>query len=82
MALCLGPTKTNFGNVAHFNSKNARLVRMASMTAKEVALQGYRAFRGGRVVAVSGWRNKLLVLLVRLLPRLFVRRTAKKFNGF
>jgi hypothetical protein len=84
MALCPGPTETNFGRVAHvnFNDNNARLVRVASMTAKEVAFQGHRDFRGGRVVAVSGWRNKLLVLLVRLLPRLFVRRIAKKFNGF
>ncbi len=80
MALCPGPTaETNFGNVARVYG--ARLVRVASMTAKEVALEGCNAFRGGRMVNVSGWRNRLLVLLVRFMPRLFVRRIVKKFNG-
>ena len=79
MALCPGPTETNFGRVAHANG--ARLVRVARMSAKEVALQGYRAFRGGRVVTVTGWKNRLLVLLVRLMPRLLIRRIVKKFNG-
>ena len=81
MALCPGPTGTNFGKVANF-SNNTRLVRIASMTAKEVALQGHGAFRGGRVVAVSGWRNRLLVLLIRFTPRLLIRRITRKFNGF
>jgi short-subunit dehydrogenase len=52
MALCPGPTETNFGRVAHF--KGDELTRVSSMTAKEVAVQGHRFFRGGRVVAVSG----------------------------
>ena len=84
MALCPGPTATNFGKVAHFNDNNdnARLVRVASMTAEEVAVKGHKAFRAGRVVAVSGWRNRLLVLLIRMTPRLLVRRIARKFNGF
>ena len=81
MALCPGPTGTNFGKVAHFNN-NSRLVRVASMTAQEVAFQGHTDFRGGRVVAVSGWRNRLLVLLIRLTPRLLIRRITRKFNGF
>jgi hypothetical protein len=79
MALCPGPTETNFGKVARVNG--ARLVRVASMTAKEVALEGYNTFRCGRTVDVSGWRNRLMVLLVRLMPRLLVRKIVKKFNG-
>jgi short-subunit dehydrogenase len=79
-ALCPGPTGTNFGKVANFNN-NSRLVRVAKMTAKDVAQQGHRDFRGGRVVAVSGWRNRLLVLLIRFTPRLLVRRITRKFNG-
>jgi uncharacterized protein len=80
MALCPGPTRTNFGKVANFNN-NSRLVRVAKMTANDVAQQGHRDFIGGRVVAVSGWRNRLLVLLIRLTPRLLVRRITRKFNG-
>ena len=79
MALCPGPTETNFGSVARVNG--ARLVRVASMTAREVAFRGHRAFRGRRVVVVSGWRNRLLVVLIRLTPRLLVRRITGKFNG-
>ena len=79
MALCPGPTETNFGTVAHV--KGARLVRIARMSAREVALRGHRAFRSGRVVAVSGWRNRLLVLLVRLMPRQVIRKASRKFNG-
>ena len=80
MALCPGPTATNFETVAH--AKDARLVRVARMSSKKVALQGHRTFRGGRVVAISGWRNRLLVFLIRLTPRLRVRGIVKKFNGF
>jgi short-subunit dehydrogenase len=80
MALCPGPTGTNFGKVANFKN-NSQLVRVVRMTAKDVAQQGHRDFRDGRVVAVSGWRNRLLVLLIRLTPRLLVRRTTRKFNG-
>ena len=79
MALCPGPTETNFGTVAHV--KGARLVRIARMSASEVAIQGHRAFRGRRVVSVSGWKNRLLVLLIRLTPRLLVRKITRKFNG-
>lgn len=79
-ALCPGPTETNFGKVARVNG--ARLVRVASMTAKQVAIEGHNAFRSGRAVNVSGWRNRLLILLVRLMPRLSIRRIVKKFNGF
>jgi short-subunit dehydrogenase len=79
MALCPGPTETNFFKVAHAN--DAQLVRVADMTAKEVAVQGHRDFRGGSVVVVSGLRNRLLVLLVRLMPRFLIRKIVKKFNG-
>ncbi len=79
MALCPGPTETNFGAVA--NVKGARLVRIARMTASEVAIQGHGAFRDEHTVDISGWRNRLLVFLIRLTPRLLVRRIARKFNG-
>ncbi len=78
-ALCPGPTKTDFFKVAHAN--DAQLVRIADMTAKEVAVQGHRTFRAGRTVNISGWRNRLLVLLIRLMPRSLVRKIVKKFNG-
>ena len=79
MALCPGPTETNFGRVAHANG--ARLVRIARMSASRVAIQGHRAFRNGHTLNISGWKNRLLVLLIRLTPRLLVRNITRKFNG-
>jgi short-subunit dehydrogenase len=78
--LCPGPTATNFGNVA--GSKNAKIFRVPGMTAEEVARQGHRDFRRGKVVAVSGFQNKLLVLLIRFTPRRVLRKMIKGFNGF
>lgn len=79
MALCPGSTKTNFFKVAHVN--NAQLVRVASMSAMEVARQGHKSFRGIGVVVVSGWKNRLLVVLIWLTPRPLIRRIVRKING-
>ena len=46
MALCPGPTGTNFGKVANFNT-NSRLVRVAKMTAKDVAQRGTEILEAG-----------------------------------
>jgi uncharacterized protein len=82
--LCPGPTETNFGKVANFdlNKASAPLVRVASMTAREVAVGGHKAFRRGQVITVSGWRNRMLLVLAWLFPRWLVRKIARKCNGF
>lgn len=78
--LCPGPTATNFGNVA--GAKNLPLFRIPGMTAEAVARAGHGDFRRGKVVAVSGIQNKLMVILIRFAPRWVLRRMVKKFNGF
>lgn len=70
--LCPGPTRTNFGKIANFRGGD-HLTRHA-MSAAAVARYGHEAFRRGRVLAIPGLSNRLLTLLVRLLPRLVVRR--------
>jgi short-subunit dehydrogenase len=79
-ALCPGPTTTNFGNVANSQRKR-RLKKIPKMSAEKVAQYGHRAFRRGRILAVPGLRNHILVLLIRILPRRWVRKTAKSFNS-
>lgn len=79
--LCPGPTATNFFRVARFEMER-QTIRVPGMTAKAVAVQGHRAYRKGRVVAVTGIQNKLAVLTARLAPRALVRRVTRKFNGF
>jgi short-subunit dehydrogenase len=79
-ALCPGPTATNFGQVA--KADKARMFRLARTSAKEVACCGLNAFRNRRTVAVTGWQNRFLTLLIRWFPRSVVRKLAGKFNGF
>lgn len=74
-AVCPGPTKTNFGSVANFRGSDS--VLRGAMTAAAVARHGYRAFRRGRFVVLSGFRNFVPTVLVRLLPRIVVRKLVK-----
>ncbi len=78
-ALCPGPTATNFGNVSH--GKKMRRLNTPKMPAATVASYGHRAFRKGRPLAIPGWQNHFLVFLVRIMPRWFVRKMAKRFNN-
>jgi short-subunit dehydrogenase len=78
-ALCPGPTATNFGQVA--KSDKAGMVRLARMSSGEVARCGLSAFRKQRTVAVPGWQNRFIILLIRCFPRSIVRKLAGKFNG-
>ncbi len=77
-ALCPGPTATNFAEAA--SARSSRLFKMSVMTAESVGRIGHQSFRSGRVVAVAGWRNRLLGLSVRFTPRSVVRKITKRLN--
>jgi short-subunit dehydrogenase len=76
--LCPGPTESNFWKVAR--GGKARKLQIPKMSGRTVALYGYQAFRRGKYVAVSGLMNKLLTLLVRIMPRILVRKIARRYN--
>jgi uncharacterized protein len=76
--LCPGPTESNFGNVAR--GKKVRQMKTGKMSAVAVAVYGHRAFRSGKVTAVSGIQNKAFVFLNRILPRQFPRKMVKFYN--
>ena len=78
-AVCPGPTATNFGAAANMHPLG--LVNKISMSAEAVAVLGHRAYRCGRVVAVTGLRNQILAFLTRLGPRAAVRKITKRLNG-
>lgn len=77
-AICPGPTKTGFAKAAGadamslFNSENLP-------TSKDVAHFTYESMMRGRVVAVHGWKNKLVSQVPRILPRWIVRRAVHRF---
>jgi short-subunit dehydrogenase len=75
--LCPGPTDTEFASVAGFSAKSGFSLGMR-MTSREVAEAGLRAMNRGKPVIVPGWRNRLLIVLQRFVPRTVVIGAVKQ----
>jgi hypothetical protein len=73
-ALCPGPTRTEFGEVAGFRSKG-RFDRL-SMESAEVVRAGLDALDRNKAIAITGAINKLGAFATRLVPRSTTRRIA------
>ncbi len=71
MALCPGPVRTEFGEVA---DAEADLERLRPMDVREVVDTALRSFDAGDVICVPGALNHAGTVAVRLLPRFAVRR--------
>ena len=78
-ALCPGPTTTNFGAAA--GGRFRPIAGKVAMSAASVARLGHRAFRRGRVVAITGFRNQLPAFAVRFAPRAMVRKITRRLNA-
>lgn len=74
IALCPGPTKTEFGAVAGFGEKGS-FDRMA-MDAASVVRAGLEGLDANRAVVVPGWINKVGAASTRFVPRPLVRKIA------
>lgn len=72
MALCPGPTDTEFMEVA---GQPRRAFRFAE-SAEKVARTGLDALEAGKTYVISGWLNYLQTHAERLAPRPFVARSA------
>jgi uncharacterized protein len=71
-ALCPGPTKTEFGDVAGFRGDGA--FDRLSARSDEVVAVGIRALDANRAVMIPGWINKAGAQGHRLLPRSVLRK--------
>ena len=71
-ALCPGPTKTEFGDVAGFKG-NGAFDKMAAKS-EDVVAMGLRALDKGSAVAIPGLFNKVGAQAHRLLPRAWLRK--------
>ena len=71
-ALCPGPTKTEFGEVAGFKG-NGAFDKMAARSEDVVAI-GLKALDKGRAVAIPGLFNKAGAQGYRLMPRWLLRK--------
>ena len=73
-ALCPGPTRTEFGDVAGFGGNG--LFDRVAMNAEEVVAAGLRGLDRNRAVVVAGWINKLVAASTRFAPRPVARKIA------
>ena len=71
-ALCPGPTKTEFGEVAGFKG-NGAFDRMSARS-EDVVAMGLKALDAGRAVAIPGLVNKVGAQAHRLMPRSWLRK--------
>jgi len=79
-ALCPGPVRTEFHQVAGMESSGLVLgKRMISV--EEVAEAGYRAMMRGRPMVVPGLTSRLLAFSVRFAPRRFVTRFVHRMQA-
>lgn len=76
--LCPGSTATNFGKVARGGAQ--RQFKVSVMPAKTVAQEGHDRYRRKKVLTVPGLGNKFIIQLLRVMPRMLVRKVVKLFN--
>jgi len=66
-ALCPGPTETGF--VAAAGMSESKLFDANVMSARSVAVEGYRGMLSGKTIVIPGFRNRLLASGYRFAPR-------------
>lgn len=75
-ALCPGPTISGFQKASVV--EETRMIKGKKLpSAKEVAEYGYDALMKGKVVAIHGLKNKLMVQSLRISPRSLVRKVVR-----
>lgn len=76
--LCPGPVKTSFQDKAGI--KKSKSAKKYLMDAEEVAKICYKEFYKGKVIIIPGFKNKLLVMGNKLMPRSISRKMVLKNN--
>jgi len=79
LAVCPGPTATNFSQRAGLQS--GAVHPALSMTSEEVVTISLRALAAGRSQVVTGWKNKATAFVGSKLPKSWVARAANKVLG-
>jgi uncharacterized protein len=77
--LCPGPVKTNFQKRAHLGE--TRMVHSPLMVdVREVARIGYEGMKQGKRVVIPGWKNRMVMEMLRLSPRRMVTKMVRKLQ--
>ncbi len=75
--VCPGPTATEFGKRAGMTSSK---LMATSMTSRRVAEIAYAATMRGKRAVATGWTNKILASIPRLVPRRFAAAVTARLN--
>jgi len=79
MALCPGPTSTEFFKRAGL--KEGAVSDSFGQTCEEVVYAALEALAKGRPMVVSGWKNKVMSAVSSKLPKAFITRLSAKILG-
>ncbi len=79
LAVCPGPTTTNFSQRAGLQSGSVSPA--LSMSCEQVVMKSLRALAAGRSQVVTGWKNQVMTALSSKLPKPLVARAAAKVLG-
>lgn len=77
-ALCPGPVKTEFIDVAGLEGRPRF---DTAPPPAQIAREGHAAYRANKAVHIPGFLNKLGIFAERFLPRSVPRRAVKRFNA-
>ena len=77
--LCPGPVKTSFQEKAGI--KKSEKAKKYLMDASTVAEEAYLGFIKGKVIIIPGYKNKLLILGNKLIPRVLSRKIILRNNN-
>jgi len=75
-SVCPGVTTSQF----HARAGMQRDSVLIRMTAEDVAKIGYRALMAGKPISVTGWFNKMGVMICKILPTRLLMRVAANVN--
>ena len=77
---CLAPGPTATAFAAEAGAAESRLFQGETMSVDEVARIGYEGWRDGKPLVIAGARNRAGALMVRLMPRAYIRRLVRQLN--
>lgn len=77
--LCPGPVRTSFQEKAGI--KKSQRSKRYLMNASDIAKCAYREFSMGKTIIIPGYKNKLLILGNKLIPRALGRKIILKNNS-
>jgi uncharacterized protein len=76
-ALCPGPTETGFAGRANL-SQSKLFKSLDVMNVHQVVEVGYDGLLKGKTIIIPGWKNRLLAMSARLMPRKLVTSIVRK----